>query len=665
MEDTGADGEDTARRAHDSAQDSVFTREDADLNTSAVGAINCFRFGKAMAMTKTKNGFNVCELNTTSGACDKIFSLDLSKLPTLTDVSACGINPVDRKMYCTIFAWNGYITRLGMQELDVQAGIFNSLYQGPYMSPMYSKSADGAFNACNNNPVVYSSFCSMFDWKSYVIRVDTERIEYVAQLPPTKFAHGAFSPELGIYFISTVDAQFLPIHALHLVKGYENSHDKELLDLSGAQLVRPGGFKKTGGLVVVRDDLERQGIKDQYLISLHGKRVYISQYRNNFTKNWVIPIRGNKWSEYNVAWSFQGHVFFSAADGSGVFQIPLWKFDLSNPKLMKKHKHPLEWWGESELLEGDGINCPNEPLPWISKISRFDCERHREPTQVVAARPEEKVDGYIVKNLDLETGKYTKLYSLPRSMSNPPFYSLNAVGISPIDGIAYAVAQLYRLPAPFYLVRFDNNAIEFVAKLKGPSPAVAGTFDSEGSFFYLSNPVLKRVGKPHLMRGYPNAFDPRLTDLTNIAYVSLAGASYFGDIVAVVGDLAKEGQLNEYVLALNNNRQLAIVDYKRGGGNRKWLLPTTDFLGEDNTLNLGAAWNYGERVFWSANSGAGVFEVDIKNLDLSGRTNISVTRAGKSEAVNDNDGMNCLVGEPISWVAKRGRAQQAAEASKL
>ena len=88
--------------------------------------------------------------------------------------------------------------------------------------------------------------------------------------------------------------------------------------------------------------------------------------------------------------------------------------------------------------------------------------------------------------LNLGTGDYELVYSVPASYTSPATMLLNAAGLNPVDTKNYAVV---RHGTTYYLSRFDANAIEVLGKLKGKT--VAGTFDKNGSFYY------SLIGAPH------------------------------------------------------------------------------------------------------------------------------------------------------------------------
>mmetsp|Transcript_140611 Transcript_140611/g.262297 ORF Transcript_140611/g.262297 Transcript_140611/m.262297 type:complete len:765 (+) Transcript_140611:37-2331(+) len=633
-----------------------------------IDQFDCLHHGGALSMVAVTDGFSFRELNTETGKYQELFKIPESALPNAADMSACGINPKDQVLYCALFSWDGYISKMGSASPDGDAGVFGAMYdQQPKSQPAYAQSGDDNKNACGMNPVGAASFCSMFNWKSFLVRIDSHSLEYLAKLPPVKFVAGGFNDQ-GNYFASTNDARFLTLPNPMVLPGYPFQQHPKILDLEGETLLRPKGFYACNDIVVLREDLQNIGTKETFILVLHGKSLFIALFKThvpfdprepgNFTKTWVLPTEGNTWTSYQSAWTFQGRIIFSSEGGKGVFEVPLWDIDLSQPNGVAKHMSEdegeegpkdfieLDYMGESEEPpNAEGLNCLYSPDPWITRVKMFDCEHVPDPIQV-----KKEDDGMTIKKLDLKTGVYTVLFSIPFTYTTPPFHTLNAVGISPIDNIAYGCLQIFQHPAPFYLVRFDHEKIEYVAILQGPSDPIAGTFDSEGSFFYVANPILKRVASPHLLKGYSSEFAPQLTDESHQHFISLAGAKYFADIVAVVGDLAGDGEKNEYVLGVNNERQFAIIEY-RAQSNRKWLLPTNDVLGDDKE-NFGAAWNYNGRVFWASNSGKGVFEAEIRHLNLKEHGMVNLTRVGNAAKISDNDGMNCL-NDKFSFAAQK------------
>lgn len=58
----------------------------------------------------------------------------------------------------------------------------------------------------------------------------------------------------------------------------------------------------------------------------------------------------------------------------------------------------------------------------------------------------------------------------------------------------------------------------------------------------------------------------------------------------------------------------------------------------------GSGWNYQNVVFFAANNGDGVYEVDTGTIDLVANT-VTLRRVGSSDPTNNNDGMNCLTAQ--------------------
>ena len=98
-----------------------------------------------------------------------------------------------------------------------------------------------------------------------------------------------------------------------------------------------------------------------------------------------------------------------------------------------------------------------------------------------------------LQTLDIETGKYTTLYTVPNTYSDPKFGSLNAAGVNPVDNKTYATMNIgsettFGIPGKSYVVRFDQNAIEVLGMPKGRS--YAGDFDSDGNYYHFVGNIM-------------------------------------------------------------------------------------------------------------------------------------------------------------------------------
>lgn len=107
-------------------------------------------------------------------------------------------------------------------------------------------------------------------------------------------------------------------------------------------------------------------------------------------------------------------------------------------------------------------------------------------------------DAMCVQVLDLGTGDYHTVYSVPASYTSPNFADLNAAGLNPVDTKNYAALWYSTAGSPTtWLVRFDANAIEVLGKLRGHT--VAGTFGADGSYYYVHSKKLYKIqGVPML-----------------------------------------------------------------------------------------------------------------------------------------------------------------------
>jgi hypothetical protein len=103
----------------------------------------------------------------------------------------------------------------------------------------------------------------------------------------------------------------------------------------------------------------------------------------------------------------------------------------------------------------------------ISRVSPWNCALNPEPVQVYESASME--NAYDVSKLDFATGFYDFLYHIPMKLpyaSGAPVSHWNSVGYNPIDSRMYATMKVD--DADFFLVRFAENQLEFVAKLPVP-----------------------------------------------------------------------------------------------------------------------------------------------------------------------------------------------------
>ena len=252
---------------------------------------------------------------------------------------------------------------------------------------------------------------------------------------------------------------------------------------------------------------------------------------------------------------------------------------------------------------------------------------------------------YYVRTLNVSGDAASQIHTL----NMPNNYSINAVGISPIDKKAYGVVG-GASNSPL-LARFDNNEIEYVAEVK--AAATQGTFDAHGDFLYSRKSSgdttgLYRVERPDLLQGYTNQNDSSLPDQsnpTNLISGSIGGT--VADWAAIRADLGS-GVAN-YVVGIRGNTnppKVVVIKYADTAtttGSSVSLHSTNPELPKKPFRN---AYYFEGRLLFHEKSG-GLWEIGTTAAsDLTGT--IDVTDLGDTSIDGDNitlqdgDGTACF-----------------------
>ena len=262
------------------------------------------------------------------------------------------------------------------------------------------------------------------------------------------------------------------------------------------------------------------------------------------------------------------------------------------------------------------------------EVAPFDCSTYPALIQVLRADGV----GVNVKQLDVDSGGYSLIYSIPLNRTAPAFEMLNAVGLHPVDRVAYGLMKFSDETS--YLVRFDDQDVAFLAKVPH-SPA--GTVDDDGSFLWATSDGLYRIEDVQSLSGFGTR--GAATDLSAISPMIGVAADTW-DLAAVRVDLG-DGEA-PYAMGFTGSRQLRIYRYDDSPGS--WLLAATTADGSNSAIPLsgfGAAWSHDGEVFFGANSGLGVYEVLVPTIDLAAGT-VTVRRVANSAKTAKNDGTNCV-----------------------
>jgi hypothetical protein len=207
-----------------------------------------------------------------------------------------------------------------------------------------------------------------------------------------------------------------------------------------------------------------------------------------------------------------------------------------------------------------------------------------------------------------------------------------------------------------YLVRFGIDAasttsdmrIEFVAKAQAWS--YSATTDIHGDFHFLDQSDTERklysISQIALLQGFVDLNSVGLTDFTgsspSYTYSFPTGAA---DIAPLQADLESVGHKLDYIVGAGSDSLVLVIRYGTGsgmGGNvTHWQLTASPSLSN----SYGAAWNHkdvdgNDHLYFSANSGAGVYEMTDINLLTA---TCLMSRLGSSQVTGNNDGMNCLL----------------------
>lgn len=263
-----------------------------------------------------------------------------------------------------------------IEEMDISTGNYTTVYQLPFAmtTPPYQY-----LNAIGINPMDGIPYgCLLFDPFPnvfYIVRFDDTKVEFVVKiLDMLDPVAGAFSSNGTFFFMQSGDANkmgptlfSMDRFKLHSMKGYLNARDPDILVLSnisaeGLQLKEQFHFSD---IAVIKYDLMGTG-KEDYVVAANDKMqaVMVKWEGAHGIYSDVYKLKTNDlYSTQNVTrnfgsvWNYNGRVFFSASDGSGVYEAAQVLFDKSEIILRKM--------GNSTIaFNGDGFNCWSYDSPF-------------------------------------------------------------------------------------------------------------------------------------------------------------------------------------------------------------------------------------------------------------------------------------------------------------
>jgi len=546
---------------------------------------------------------------------------------------------------------DGYI----VAELDTEKGEYKEIWRVPYnkTDPEWMD-----INACGINPIDSKVYCAIFASGAFIIRLDEKTIEFVAKLPYWIFNSGAFGPS-GNMYLSNAWGKIVVAPDLAAQPGYTDlkADKKKLLDLGKAPKTQPDGWFQTSDLVAVQYDFGGTAGEGEYVMSAYGPHLQVAKYdleKSEFSNSWKLDVSPSRWDNvYGAGWNFNSRLYFASNRGSGVYEIPLDVIDLDSDEKIEMPKII----GNEASLNNDGFNCMQMGSPFITTIMPFDCTSNPGPIQLIKVDMDEAnfsnwrlpAKEYVVAKANFSSGQNEPIYRVPSNLTDPAFVSLNAAGISPKDSIAYGTLKLEWWesaddPSPFYIVRFDSGKMEYLAKVQGDADAIAGSFDSNGSYFVAAHPHLWKFEGIDKWKGYANQTDKGVKKFSKSdALLELKDRKPIADMVMTMGTF-DGGEEAEYIISINQHKELSMTNIYT---NEHTLLETNQVLSSgDGGGNFGAAWNFQGNIYFSSNDGEGVWKVPMDKVDAVSKGKVTLEEVGLSITIHDNDGMNCMNAAP-------------------
>ncbi len=283
------------------------------------------------------------------------------------------------------------------------------------------------------------------------------------------------------------------------------------------------------------------------------------------------------------------------------------------------------------------ISVPTPPPPPTQnpepiEVEPFDCEAFPSLIQVMGTPGL----GHTVKQLDVQTGAYSDIFSISFNR-NPRYTHLNGIGINPVDGALYG---LMRVKGFGYLVRFDMAGnVGFVARV--PAHSNAGDVDGLGRFIWPFGKNFYAISGIADMDSFADPGDA--VDLSRISPVHIrsgSGGHGIADAAALKVDLGQGERY--YAMGVHSwDHKLRIYSYDNPTGFWTIDLKINGSPAQLTNGGFGAAWSHEDKIYFSSNSGDGVYEILIPSVNLNAGT-ANIRRVANSQASAINDGTTCI-----------------------
>jgi len=295
--------------------------------------------------------------------------------------------------------------------------------------------------------------------------------------------------------------------------------------------------------------------------------------------------------------------------------------------------------------EEANASCP-------STVEAYDCANN---SGLIQTRLNGDGDGYDIILLDPSTGDFGVIWEIPLTVTgdgDDEFTWLNGTAIDPTSEVAYGIMSYKDTTGEKYLVRFDNDSVEYLYTLDRVTSA--GTFDDVGNFYWFQHTTtdnvypqtLWTIADPDSATGYSDRNDGNITQ----GGVSIGGAvdqtwaAAAGDITHVKADFG-DG-LKDYIVGLGGS--LSVTDIASA---TKYKFDNVEFVGGSalGSTAYGAAYTIldgagNPTVYFSSNNEGFIAALDLSTVNVNDTNQtVQFNNAGSIPNSTVNDGMACPV----------------------
>jgi hypothetical protein len=248
-----------------------------------------------------------------------------------------------------------------LKQLDISTGSYTTIFtiERSFTTPPHS-----GINACGINPIDSIIYCSVQAGAGnyYLCRIDNSSISFVARLPGSEFyASGAFGAD-GTFFIAynnatSKQANIYTLEGLDEMPGYGSLSDA----IPNFDYLKPytdPAMPTFADFAFLHADLEGTGSQD-YLVAMNPKLVIVRVSSTPYqTWSFFVGASGQH-NGFGAAWGFDGEVYFASNAGLGVYHL-----DVASVDLVAQTAKVEVVGASAETQSNDGLNCLPYRSPW-------------------------------------------------------------------------------------------------------------------------------------------------------------------------------------------------------------------------------------------------------------------------------------------------------------